>query len=96
MRPALQIVIAIACSRRGRAKPTSHTRAPLDVRRSRVGALGEATSSKDQVMTYPSTEHTVRYCTPRYGHFLDTEGKGTEGPRILKVKVDKGTAHLNY
>ena len=41
-------------------------------------------------------EHVVRYQTPQVWRGLDTEGKGTEGPRILKVKVDKGTGHLNY
>ena len=34
-------------------RKTYLARAPLGRRRSRIGALGEATSSKDQVMTYP-------------------------------------------
>ena len=43
-------------------------RAPLGGHRSRVGALGEATSSKDQVMTYPYYVRILKPSPPTIYH----------------------------
>ena len=47
---------------------TLNARAPLDRHRSRVGALGEATSSKDQVMTYPYYVRILKPSPPTIYH----------------------------
>ena len=42
--------------------------APLDGRRSRIGARGKATSSKSQVMTYPEYVRTLKPSPPTIYH----------------------------
>ena len=47
---------------------TYPARAPLDGRRSRIGALGEATSSQNQVMTYPCYVRILKPSPPTIYH----------------------------
>ena len=62
-------------------------RAPLDGRRSRVGALGEATSSQNQVMTYPCYVMILKP-SPVPTHHLPWAGFGLRQPHWLIQKCD--------